>query len=348
MKAAFYKGIREFEVKDVPYQEPGEGQALLRIDYCSVCGSDLHGYTHGLWTAPGVIMGHEYAGTIEKVGPNFQSDINVGDRVTVCGLTPCGVCDKCVKGFYHLCPNMRGAQGAYAEYTTPASPGVLKMFFKLPDNVSTLEGSMIEPLSVGLHAAKLAKYNMNETIVVLGAGTIGLMTSQCVKAMCGASKVIQVDISAKRLEMAKELGIDYVINAAEVDDLYAEIEKITGPCKNPYGHPGLVDIVFECAGIPTTVNQAQQLAKGGGQIISVAITEVKHEIDLNALVQKEITWKGSYAYIHEYAESIAMLSAGKVKVKPLVTDIFKIDDIHAAFDKQLDTKNSIKVVLDCR
>jgi L-iditol 2-dehydrogenase len=348
MKAAIYKGIREFEVEDVPVIEPGDGQILLKVDYCSICGSDLHGYTQGMWTAPGVIMGHEYAGTIAKLGPNPPSDLQAGDRITICGLTPCGVCDKCANMTPHLCPNMQGAPGAYAEYTTPARPGALKMYYKLPDNISTLEGSMIEPLSVGVRAAKMAKYSMNSKIVVFGAGTIGLCAMQAARTISGASKIIQIDISQKRLDLAKELGADHIINASEVDDVYAAIQEITGPVPQPYGHPGLVDVVLECAGSPATLRQAQEIVNAGGTIVSVALPESTIEIDMPMLIQKEIAWKGSYAYIYDFEESIALISSGKVRLKPMVSDIYKLDDINEAFEKQMDTKNSIKVLMDCR
>jgi threonine dehydrogenase-like Zn-dependent dehydrogenase len=348
MKAAVYKGIGEFEVTDVPVIEPEDEQLLLKIDYCSICGSDLHSYKHGVWTAPGTIMGHEYAGTVAKLGPGTPPDIQVGDRITVCNLTPCGVCDKCANMVPHLCPNMRGAPGGYAEYATPAKPGTLKMFYKLPDNVSTLEGAMIEPLSVGVRAAKMAKYRMNSTVVVFGAGTIGLCTMQAARTISGASTIIQIDISQKRLDLAKELGADYIINAGEVDDVFAAIQEITGPVSQPYGHPGLADVVLECAGSVATLKLAQEVVNAGGTLVSVALPESAIEIDMPMLIQKEVTWKGSYAYIYDFEESIALLASGKVQLKPLVSDIYKLDDINEAFARQMDTKNSIKVLMDCR
>ncbi len=350
MKAAFFKDVYQFEVRDdVPIAEPEKDSLVLKVDYCSICGSDLHGYKKGLWTAPGLIMGHEYAGTVYKLGPDYDGDLKVGDRITVCGLTSCGKCDMCLHDRPHLCPNMRGAQGAYAEFTTPAYPGSLPMFYKLPDSVSTLAGAMVEPLSVGLHAAKMPVYQSNDTIVVIGAGMIGLCTMQCARALNAGATIIQIDLSDMRLEKALELGADYAINPTKVDDVYAEIEKITGPQPQAYGHPGLVDVVFECCGLDATVKQAQDLCKGGGYVISVAVAEEEvRPAMLNQIVQKELIWRGSYAYKCEFAESIQLLAKGAVDVEALVSHTFKLDDITEAFETQMDTKNSIKVVMDCR
>jgi len=347
MKVAIYRGIREFEVTDIPIPTLADGEVLIKVDYCSICGSDLHGFTKGLWTAPGLIMGHEYSGTIVELGPNPAPGVEIGQKVCVNALTPCGSCDACRKGHPNLCTNMRGGHGAFAEYIKVVKQGGLHMMHLLPENVSTKEGSMMEPLSVALRGVKRAKIDLDATVAVFGAGTLGIMVSQVLKSI-GAVRVIQIDISAKRLEVAKSIGVDYVINASEVDDVLKEIEKITGPCKNAYGHSGSCDVVFECAGIPLTVAQAQKAVKGGGQLVSIALTETDALIDIPALVQKEVTWYGSYAYVHEYSESIALVAAGKVNLNALITDVFPLDQIHEAFERQLDIHNSVKVILDCR
>jgi L-iditol 2-dehydrogenase len=300
MKAAYFKQIGELEIRDIPVPEPGEGEVLIKVDYCSICGSDIHGFTKGLWAYPGTPMGHEFAGVVEKVGPNPPEGVEIGQRVTAMLLTSCGVCDACFKGFPNLCTRLRGGGGGFANYFKTVKRGTLKMIYPLPDNISTLEASMMEPLATALHGVKQAWFDLNDTVAIFGAGTIGLLVAQIVKAY-GVVKVIQIDLSKKRLDCAKELGVDYVINAAEVDDVLAEIEKIVGPKVNNYGHSGYCDVVFECAGSPKAIEQAQKAVKGGGQIISIALTETDDvKIDIPALVQKEVTWKGSYAYVSKF------------------------------------------------
>jgi L-iditol 2-dehydrogenase len=285
MKAAVYKGIESFEIENIPVIDPGNGQLLLKIDYCAICGSDLHAYKIGQDVTPGSIIGHEYAGTIVEIGPDVDPNLKVGDRITVCAMSPCGMCDKCISGHPNICPNKTYTKGgAFAEYTTPPPQGSIPMYYKLPDNVSTLEGAMIEPLSVGVHAAKKVNYGMYSDIVVFGAGTIGLCAMMAVKAISPTARVFQVDISEPRLELAKKLGADFVINSAQVGDVYKAVEDIVGPKKNSYGHPGLVDAVIECAGVPFTCDMAQKIVNSGGQIIQVALNEVDINIDVNMLL----------------------------------------------------------------
>jgi L-iditol 2-dehydrogenase len=349
MKAAIYKGIENFEIESVPVLDPENGQLLLKVDYCAICGSDLHGYKIGQDAKPGSIMGHEYAGTIQKIGSNVNSDLKVGDRITVCGMSPCGMCDKCIRGYANLCPNKIPTKGGgFAEYTTPPPQRAIPMYYKLPENVSTLEGSMIEPLSVGVHAAKKINYSMYDDIVIFGAGTIGLCALMAVKAISRTARVFQVDISEPRLELAKKLGADFVINTAKISDAYKVVEEVVGVRKNPYGYPGLVDAVIECAGVPFTCELAQKIVNSGGQIIQVALNETDINIDVKMLLQKEVKWEGIYAYIYDYADAIKMVSSGLAPVKELVTDIYKLDDINEAFEKQADTKASVKVIIDCR
>ena len=210
MKVAVMTGARQMEwtEKDIP--KPGKGELLVKLEYVGVCGSDLHFYEAGRlgnWVPDGpLVLGHEPGGVVEEVGPEVTG-LKKGDRIAIEPGVPCGTCDMCRKGLYNLCPDMsfmaipNERDGVFSEYCVhPAN-----MCFKLPDNVDTMEGALIEPLAVGFHAAKVAEAEIGQSAVVLGCGCIGLVTIMVLKAR-GIEEIYAVDMIGKRLEKAKEVG----------------------------------------------------------------------------------------------------------------------------------------------
>ncbi|MDR7238094.1 zinc-dependent alcohol dehydrogenase [Neobacillus drentensis] len=345
MKAAVFKEARTFEVVEIPVPKPNDDEILLKVDYCGICGSDLHTYTKGLYVNPGQIMGHEFAGVVKEIGANVTG-INKEDRVVIRPLIECGKCTHCISGRPHLCEDglvdglAYGRPGAFAEYIIVPKPLLGKVVHRLPDNVSTKEAALIEPMAVALHAVNLAQISLNDRVVVFGAGTIGLLVSQILKTI-GNCHVIQVDLSDKRLETARKLGVDTTINPKQ-EDVMQRIIEITGP--GNYGVGAAADIVFECAGVPITVNQAFEAVRHGGQIISLALFEENVSFDPTALVQKEIAWKGSFAYVDEFPTAIELISSGKVNVEELISHLYSLDEVSDAFEKQLNASESVKVV----
>jgi 2-desacetyl-2-hydroxyethyl bacteriochlorophyllide A dehydrogenase len=345
MRAAIFKEARNFEVVEIPVPKANDDEILLKVEYCGICGSDLHSYTKGLYVNTGQIMGHEFAGIVKEIGKNV-SGIEKEDRVVIRPLIECGQCKHCISGRPHLCENglvdglAYGRPGAFAEYITVPKPLLGKVVHRLPENVSTKEAALIEPLAVALHAVNLAEISLNDKIVVFGAGTIGLLVSQILKTI-GNCHVIQVDLSDKRLEVARKLGVDTTINPKK-EDVMKRIVEIAGI--GSYGIGAAADIVFECAGVPITVNQSIEAVRHGGQIISLALFEENVSIDPTALVQKEIAWKGSFAYVDEFPTAIDLVSSGKVNVNELISHLYSIDDVTEAFEKQLNSSESVKVV----
>jgi 2-desacetyl-2-hydroxyethyl bacteriochlorophyllide A dehydrogenase len=350
MKTAIYQGPREFEIREVPVPVPGDGEVLIKVDYCAICGSDLHTFTKGLYIEPGQVMGHEFGGTVAAIGPNYPDpSLKVGQKIVTNPTVACGTCTMCRKGQPNICENALtatiayGRPGAFANYVLQGKDAKI---YKLPDNVSTKEASLFEPLSVAIHAVKQANLYLNDKVVVFGAGTIGIMISQVLKTI-GCIEVIQVDISQPRLDIAKKTGVDYTINALETEDVVAEIAKITGP--GYYGPDGAeADVVFEAAAVPATIAQAVKVVRSGGQIITIALPESDPPVNLTAIVQKEIAFLGSYAYTNEFEEAVDLVASGKIVLDDLITHVFPLDEIVGAFEKQLDTLSSVKVVLDCR
>ena len=349
MKAAFFRGPHNFEVKEIPTPATGADDILINVDYCAICGSDLHTYTKGLYVKPGQVMGHEFGGTIAQIGDNCKSlGLSVGQKIVTNPTIACGHCVMCRKGLPNICENALtrtlayGRPGAFAQYVLQGGNGY---FYPLPDSVSTKEGALMEPLAVAVHAVKRAKLYLNDTAVVLGAGTLGLLTAQVLKSI-GNIRVIQVDVSDKRLEVARNTGVDFTINPRKVKDVVAEIAAITGP--GFYGSGGAqADAVFECAGVPATVTQALKIVRHGGYVISVANAEEPAPLDVTVMAQKEINFLGSYAYINEFEEAVSLVASGKVRLAPLISHVFPLEQVNEAFEMQLNAAESVKVVLDC-
>ena len=229
MKVAVMEGIGKMGFTERPIPTPKDDEVLVKLEYVGICGSDLHYYEHGrigdYIVEPPFVLGHEPGGTVVEVGKDVKH-LKVGDRVALEPGKTCGHCEFCKTGRYNLCPDV-------IFFATPPVDGVFQEYvaheadlcFKLPDNVDTMEGALIEPLAVGFHAAKQGGAAMGQTAVVTGSGCIGLVTMMALKAL-GVDQVYVVDIMQKRLDKAMELGATGVINGREKDTV-EELMKLT-------------------------------------------------------------------------------------------------------------------------
>lgn len=345
-KAAFMRGIDKMVIEEVPVPEAGEKHVLVQLEYVGICGSDVHYFHHGCCGAYKVdlekdfMLGHECAGTVVKIGPGVEH-LKVGDRVALEPGITCGKCEFCKTGRYNLCPDVvflatPPVQGCYEEYI--AFPE--DMCFKLPDHVSTKEGALIEPLSVGFHAANQGNVQVGDTVVILGAGCIGLVTLLACKAR-GAGKIIVSDLVDARLAKAKELGADLVINGSKAN-LLEEIEKLT----DGQG----IDQVFETAGSPVTIAQTPFLVKRGGTITLVGLA-AQEEISYNfaQIMAKEAEIKSVFRYRNIYPKAIAAVASGAIDVTGIVTHEFDLTQIQEAFDEAVNNKTDlVKAVIRIR
>ncbi len=345
-KAAFMRGIDKMVIEEVPVPEAGEKQVLVQLEYVGICGSDVHYFHHGCCGAYKVdlekdfMLGHECAGTVVKTGPGVEH-LKVGDRVALEPGITCGKCEFCKTGRYNLCPDVvflatPPVQGCYEEYI--AFPE--DMCFKLPDHVSTKEGALIEPLSVGFHAANQGNVQVGDSVVILGAGCIGLVTLLACKAR-GAGKIIVSDLVDARLAKAKELGADLVINGSKAN-LLEEIEKLT----DGQG----IDQVFETAGSPVTIAQTPFLVKRGGTITLVGLA-AQEEITYNfaQIMAKEAEIKSVFRYRNIYPKAIAAVASGAIDVTGIVTHEYDLTQIQEAFDEAVNNKTDlVKAVIRIR
>jgi L-iditol 2-dehydrogenase len=335
-RAAYMTGLNKMEIRDIAVPVPKEKEVLVKLEYVGICGSDVHYLEHGKiggFVVNGdFILGHECAGTIAAVGSDVK-DLKVGDRVALEPGITCGQCEFCKTGKYNLCPDVEFL-------ATPPYHGSLmnyiafpeNMCFKLPDNVTTKEGALVEPLAVGMHAAAQGGVRLGDKVVVLGAGCIGLVTLLACKAY-GATEVIVVDVIEKRLEYAKKLGATHVINAKNVNT----IEKI----KELTGGKG-ADKVIETAGSEITIKQTPYAVKRGGTIVLVGLAPKDIiEFDFMQVMTKEIEIKSVFRYRNIYPAAIQAIADGKIDVKGIVTHEFDFENSKKAFDFVIENKTDV-------
>lgn len=336
MKVAVMEGIGKMGYTERPIPTPKANEVLVKLEYVGICGSDMHYYETGAIGAyvvePPFVLGHEPGGVVVEVGKDVKH-LNIGDRVALEPGKTCGHCEFCKTGRYNLCPDV-------VFFATPPVDGVFQEYvaheadlcFKLPDNVSTLEGALIEPLAVGFHAANQGGAHAGQTAVVMGAGCIGLVSMMALKAE-GVSKVYVVDIMQKRLDKALELGADGVINGKDEDAVEAIMRLTNGAgC----------DLVIETAGTEITTRQCIHMTKKGATIVLVGYSKSgEMTLPLSLALDKELTFKTVFRYRHIYPMAIEAVAAGKVNLKGIVTDLFDFENIQEAMDRSVQDKASI-------
>lgn len=301
-----------------------------------ICGSDIHGFESGPFIPPKdpnqkIGLGHECGGTVVGVGSKVKK-IKVGDRVNIEPGIPCGKCKFCLSGHYNICPDVDflatqpNYRGALTNYIT--HPEALT--YKLPDNMDTMEGALVEPAAVGMHAAMEADVKPGKKIVILGAGCIGLMTLQACRVM-GATEIVVVDMIEKRLDMAAKLGAMETINGGK-EDTVARAKEILGDLG--------ADIVFETAGARATAAQTTKLVMRGGRIMIVGT--VPGDTPVNFLsINREVKIQTVFRYANNYPMTIEAISSGRFDVKSMVTDIYDYKDVQRAFEESLSRKSEI-------
>lgn len=337
-KGAFMRGTDHMILKDIPVPEVGRNEVLVSLEYVGICGSDVHYFHSGCCGAYQVdlsedfMLGHECAGTVVEIGEDVKN-LKVGDRVALEPGITCGTCEACKSGHYNLCPDVvflatPPVQGCNEEYI--AFPE--NMCFKLPDNVSTKEGALIEPLSVGFYAAEQGAVNTGDTVIILGAGCIGLVTLLACKAH-GAGQIIVADLVDARLDKAMELGATAVINSGK-EDIFKRVEELTG------GRG--FDVVFETAGSSVTIAQTPHFVRRGGTITLVGISPQREiSYDFAQIMDKEATIKSVFRYKNIYPKAISAVSSGAIDVKSIVTHEFDLEHIQEAYEEAVSNKTDL-------
>lgn len=343
LSAVLYKKD-DLRLEQRPIPEPGDNDVQIRVHSVGICGSDVHYWVHGnignFVVREPMVLGHETSGTVSKVGKNVEH-LKPGDRVAIEPGVPCRHCEFCKTGRYNLCPDVffcatppdHGTLTRY--YTHPAD-----FCFKLPDHVSFEEGALLEPLSVGVHACRRSHLSLGQTVLICGAGPIGLVCLLTAQAM-GASKVVITDIVDNRLERAVQLGASSAINVAakSVDDIKREIVNALGD---------LPDVTIECTGAEASIQIGMLGTKSGGTLVLVGLGPSEVKVPLVDAAVREIDIRGIFRYANCYPTALAMVASGKVDVRPLVTHRFRLESAADAFRvAKTGEGGAIKVMIQC-
>ena len=327
MKALVLKQCNQFSYEDVPVPAAGPDEVLIQVKACGICGSDVHGMDGSTGRRrPPIIMGHEAAGVIAEVGARVTGWAK-GDRVTFDSTIYCGTCHFCRQGRVNLCDNRRvlgvsceeyRRDGAFAEFVAVPQ----HILYRLPEGLSFERAAMVEALSIALHAVGRAVVRAGDTAVVVGAGMIGLLVIQTLRA-AGCGRIIAVDVNPSRLDLARRLGADEGLRAD--GDVPGEVAKRTGDRG--------ADIAFEVVGVTAALATAIACLRKGGSATLVGNLSPKVDLPLQQVVTRELTLHGSCASSGEYPQCLDMLARGTVDVGPLISAVAPLADGAAWFER---------------
>jgi L-iditol 2-dehydrogenase len=321
---------------DVPEPKAAAGQVVIEVKAAGICGTDLHIYHDEYPTNPPVIMGHELAGVVVDVGAGV-STCQSGELVTSeTYFYVCGACDFCRDGFPNLCPQRKsigsGVHGAFARYVLVPAHNV----HPLPAGVDLLAGALTEPLACCVHALELTRIEPGDVAVVAGPGAIGLLMMQVAKAAGAVVVVLGTAVDEARLALAQTLGADVVLNIQAVDS-QKQLQAMT----NGRG----ADIVFECSGAGASARHCLNLVRRQGRYAQVGLFGRPVEWDLEQVCFKELAVSGSFATVPSaWRKALALLAAGLVQTRPLISETLPLRDWQAAFDR-FERRDGVKMVL---
>jgi len=331
MRVAVLTEPGEFEIRERERPEPAADEALVRVREVGICGSDLHYYEHGRIGDSVVrephVLGHESAGEVEAVGSDVDS-LTAGDRVAIEPGLPCRRCAYCKAGEYHLCPDVTfigspPVDGAFAEYVAwPAD-----FCHRLPETVSTREGALCEPLSVGIHAARRGEVATGDSVLVTGAGPIGHCVMEAVRAAGGTEVLVSEPVEEKR-ERALTRGADHV-----VDPSTESLAEAVGEYTEGRG----VNVAIEASGARPAIETVPETVRRGGTVVLVGMPTAE-TVDVDALgaINAEVDVRGSYRYANTYPTAIELLADDVVDVSSMVEFDAPLADVESAFERALD------------
>lgn len=340
MKTITAHAAKDLRIEEHAAPKPGPGEVLITMQAGGICGSDLHYYQHGgfgtVRLKEPMILGHEVSGRIEALGEGVNG-LSVGQLVAVSPSRPCGACGYCVEGNQNHCLNMRfygsampfpHIQGAFRELLVADASQCVPA-----DGLSASEAAMAEPLSVVLHAARLAGDLMGKRVLVTGCGPIGLL-AVLVARQAGAVEIVATDVTDFTLEKAVEVGADQTINVANIPD---ELNRFSAD-------KGHFDVLFECSGVGAALSAAVPAMRPKATIVQLGLGG-DMTLPLQAMTAKELVLKGSFRFHAEFAMAVEMMRSKRLNVTPLVTHHVPMDDAQKAFEMASDRTTAIKVHL---
>ena len=347
MKAARWYEAKDIRVEEAKIPTPNDNQVKIEVKFTGICGSDLHEYTHGPQLIPvdkpyllnghqgTTTLGHEFSGVVEAVGKNV-TNVKKGDRVTVEPIFRNPESPFITTGEYNLSEPLGfvglTSNGGFAKYTVVED----YMVHKMPDKMTFEQGAIVEPAAVAAYAIHQSGMKMGDTVLITGAGPIGLLTVQ-VAVATGASQIFVSDISENRLKKAKEVGATHTFDARD-KDIPQRIKEKTG-----YG----VDVFIDAAGVQASFDTGINSLRNGGTAVIVAL--FAKEVTHNALnhTLRELTIKGTAAYRNIFPQTIALINSGRLPVEKLITSVISLDEIvEKGFEALVNDPSEVKVLVD--
>jgi L-iditol 2-dehydrogenase len=340
VKALLLSEYKHLEIVHLPDPKPGHGEVVISVAACGICGSDVHGYDGSSGRRiPPIVMGHEAAGTIAALGAGV-SGFAEGDRVTFDSTIFCGACKHCRRGDVNLCDHRQvlgvscaefRRAGAFAEFVAVPS----RILYHLPESLSFAEAAMLEAVSVALHGVSLAQISEGSAALVVGAGMIGLLTLQALRA-AGCSRIFVADLDKTRLQLAQDVGATAVLSPDM--DLVEQVMQLTGGAG--------VDIAIEAVGRNETVKASIESVRKGGTVVLVGNISSEVTLPLQKVVTRQIRLQGSCASSGEYPRAIELLASGAIQVKPFITAVAPLEEGPRWFERLYAREpNLMKVIL---
>ncbi|MFB9378082.1 NAD(P)-dependent alcohol dehydrogenase [Kineococcus gynurae] len=333
MRASVLLEAGRIEMQERPVPTAGPGEVLVRVGSVGVCGSDVHYYKHGrigdmVVTAP-LVLGHEVSGTIVAVGPGVEED-RVGERVALDPQVPCRRCRQCKAGRSNLCPFMEfyatpPFDGTFCDYVTaPADQA-----FAVPDSMSDESAALLEPLSVGLWAAHKGNVGPGDQVLIAGAGPIGAMVAQAVRA-CGATDIVVTDFVDSRRERITSFGATRALHPVQDKDEIAALR---------------VDTFVDCSGATPAVLSGIASTRGGGAVVLVGLGAEEMPIPVQLIATREITLTGVFRYIDTWPRGIELETSGAVHLDDMVTARYPLEQVEEALNADSDPLSMKAVVV---
>ena len=331
IRAAIMQGLHKpLIVESLPDPEPGEGELLVRVGRCGICGSDLHMTEDPAFgRGAGDVLGHEFAGEVVALGKGTEG-VRLGDLVSVIPLASCGRCETCLAGEPAWCAHFALQGGGYAEYALTRP----NQCVTLPKSASLADGAIIEPLAVALHGVAMSGMKAGDKVLILGAGPIGLAVAFWARRR-GAGRVVVQDVVAFQEERALAMGADAFV--VDPQDPVAASDRALG---------GKADIVFECVGIPGLIAQAVGQVRNRGTILLLGLCTRPDTFDSFAMLSKEVRLVTSAFFTRqEFEAALDALDAGATEPRLLVTDTIALDEVPAVFEALKRRTHQCKVLI---
>ncbi len=331
MKAAVFEGLgRPLKIETLPDPTPGEGEVVVRVGRCGICGSDLHMTEDPMFgVKPGSVLGHEFAGEVVAVGRGVER-VKVGDITSVTPVKSCGRCPSCLAGEPAWCLEMALEGGGYGQFAVTRE----RQCVILPKSASLDDGALAEPLAVALHGVMLADQRPGDDVVVLGAGPIGLATAFWARRL-GATRVVVTDINRHQEERAMAMGATHFV--ADLNDPVGAVDRILGR---------KADLVYECVGVPGLIAQAVEHARIKGTVLIMGLcTRPDTFVPFVALSKELRLQTAAFFKLQEYQASLDVLNSGAAEPRALVTQTIDLDALPATFESLRKRTHQCKVLV---